>query len=231
MFLLPQAAAARGIDPNGVSTAIHGFGNVGRYAAVAAEQMGAKVVAVSDISGGIYNPEGINVAAVEKWVDEQRFLEGFPDADFIEDGEVFELPVDVLVPAAIQGVLTGKNAGNVSEGTTRVEPAISGARIPADHPHRPNDDHGSRNGGETRSRHRLDRGNRPRNGVRLPRGTPSSSGKCPMWTSWSTTWASSSPSRSRKFRTRNGSGSSRPPSWAGSGQGDSMNRVDLPAVR
>jgi glutamate dehydrogenase (NAD(P)+) len=113
MFLLPQAAAARGIDPNGVSTAIHGFGNVGRYAAVAAEQMGAKVVAVSDISGGIYNPEGINVAAVEKWVDEQRFLEGFPDADFIEDGEVFELPVDVLVPAAIQGVLTGKNAGNV----------------------------------------------------------------------------------------------------------------------
>jgi glutamate dehydrogenase (NAD(P)+) len=113
MFLLPQAAAVRGIDPNGVSIAIHGFGNVGRYAAVAAEQMGAKVVAVSDISGGIYNPEGINVAAVEKWVDEQRFLEGFPDADFIEDGEVFELPVDVLVPAAIQGVLTGKNAGNV----------------------------------------------------------------------------------------------------------------------
>lgn len=113
MFLLPQAAAERGLDPNGISIAIHGFGNVGRYAAVAAEQMGAKVVAVSDISGGIYNPNGINVAAAEKWVDENRFLEGFPDADFIQDAEVFELPVEVLVPAAIQGVLTGKNAGNV----------------------------------------------------------------------------------------------------------------------
>ncbi len=113
MFLLPQAAAERGIDPNGVSVAIHGFGNVGRFASVAADQMGAKVVAVSDISGGIYNPDGINISAAEKWVDENRFLEGFPDADFIEDADVFELPVDVLVPAAIQGVLTGKNAGNV----------------------------------------------------------------------------------------------------------------------
>ncbi len=125
MFLLPQAAAVRGIDPNGVSIAIHGFGNVGRYAAVAADQMGAKVVAISDISGGIYNPDGINVAAAEKWVDENRFLEGFPDADFIEDAEVFELPVDVLVPAAIQGVLTGKNAGNV-----QAQIVIEGANNP-----------------------------------------------------------------------------------------------------
>ncbi|HEY5890798.1 MAG TPA: Glu/Leu/Phe/Val dehydrogenase, partial [Acidimicrobiia bacterium] len=125
MFLVPQAAAVRGIDPNGVSVAIHGFGNVGRYAAVAADQMGARVVAVSDISGGIYNPDGINVSAAEKWVDENRFLEGFPDADHIEDAEVFELPVNVLVPAAIQGVLTGKNAGNV-----KAEIVIEGANNP-----------------------------------------------------------------------------------------------------
>ncbi len=125
MFLLPQAAAVRGIDPNGVSVAIHGFGNVGRYAAVAAEQMAVKVVAVSDISGGIYNPDGINVAAAEKWVDENRFLEGFPDADHVEDAQIFELPVDVLVPAAIQGVLTGKNAANV-----QAQIVIEGANNP-----------------------------------------------------------------------------------------------------
>ena len=113
MFLLPQAAAARDIKPEGVTTAIHGFGNVGRYAAVAGEQMGAKVVAVSDISGALYNPDGLNVDAAAKWVDEHRFLEGFPDADFIDGDKIFELPVDVLVPAAIQGVLTEDNADSV----------------------------------------------------------------------------------------------------------------------
>ncbi|MEX1094104.1 MAG: Glu/Leu/Phe/Val dehydrogenase [Acidimicrobiia bacterium] len=113
MFLLPQAAAVRDIDPDNVTTAIHGFGNVGRYAAVAGEQMGAKIVAVSDISGAIYNPDGLNVAAATKWVDENRFLEGFPDADFIEGNKVFELPVDVLVPAAIQGVVTADNANDI----------------------------------------------------------------------------------------------------------------------
>ena len=113
MFLLPQAAAARDIDAKDVTTAIHGFGNVGRYAAVAGDQMGAKVVAVSDISGAIYNPEGLDVAAAEKWVDENRFLEGYPDADFIDGDKIFELPVDVLVPAAIQGVITDKNAPDI----------------------------------------------------------------------------------------------------------------------
>jgi glutamate dehydrogenase (NAD(P)+) len=110
MFLLPQAAASRELDPAGITTAVHGFGNVGRYAAVAGEQMGAKIVAVSDISGAVYNPDGLNVGAATKWVDENRFLEGFPDADFIEGDKLFELPVDVLVPAAIQGVITADNA-------------------------------------------------------------------------------------------------------------------------
>ncbi|MDH3462775.1 MAG: Glu/Leu/Phe/Val dehydrogenase [Acidimicrobiia bacterium] len=113
MFLLPQAAAARELDPAGITTAIHGFGNVGRYAAVAGEQMGAKVVAVSDISGAVYNPDGLNIAAATKWVDENRFLEGFPDADFIDGDKIFELPVEVLVPAAIQGVITADNADSI----------------------------------------------------------------------------------------------------------------------
>jgi glutamate dehydrogenase (NAD(P)+) len=113
MFLLPQAAALRDIEPDNLTTAIHGFGNVGRYAAVAGDQMGAKIVAVSDISGAIYNPDGLNVTAATKWVDENRFLEGFPDADFIEGNKVLELPVDVLVPAAIQGVVTADNANDI----------------------------------------------------------------------------------------------------------------------
>ena len=113
MFLLPQAAAAVGLDPTEATIAIHGFGNVGRYAAVAAHEMGAKVVAVSDISGAVYDPDGLDVDAAGKWVDENRFLEGFPDADFIEGKELFGLDVDVLVPAAIQNVIRKDNANDI----------------------------------------------------------------------------------------------------------------------
>jgi len=113
MFLLPQAAHTIDLNPAGASVAVHGFGNVGRYAAQAAYEMKAKVVGVSDISGAIYNPDGIDVEAAGKWVDEHRFLEGFPDADFIDEPELIGLDVDVLVPAAIQNVIRADNAGNV----------------------------------------------------------------------------------------------------------------------
>ena len=113
MFLVPQAARVADLDPAGATVAIHGFGNVGRYAAVAGEQQGAKVVAVSDISGAIYNEDGLDVETVGKWVDENRFLEGYTDADFITGDEIFTLPVDILVPAAIQNVITEQNAPDI----------------------------------------------------------------------------------------------------------------------
>ena len=113
MFLVPQAAAVRELDPQNATVAIHGFGNVGRYAAIAGQQMGIRIVAVSDISGAVYNPDGLDVEAVAKWVDENRFLEGYPDADFIDGDRIFGLPVDVLVPAAVQNVLRADNAGEV----------------------------------------------------------------------------------------------------------------------
>ncbi|MFZ0013897.1 MAG: Glu/Leu/Phe/Val dehydrogenase [Acidimicrobiia bacterium] len=113
MFLLPQAAGIIGLDPVGATVAIHGFGNVGRYAAHAASDMKATVVAVSDISGAVYDPDGLDVDAVGKWVDEHRYLEGYPDADFIDGDAVFGLDVDLLVPAAIQNVIRADNAGDV----------------------------------------------------------------------------------------------------------------------
>ena len=113
MFLLPQAAQYAGINAEGASIAIHGFGNVGRYAAVSAEEMGCKVVAVSDISGAVYNEDGLNVAAVGKWVDEHRFLEGYPDAEFMDGDKLFVVPCDVLAPSAIQGVITRGNAAEI----------------------------------------------------------------------------------------------------------------------
>jgi glutamate dehydrogenase (NAD(P)+) len=125
MFLLPQAAAAAGIDAGNASIAIHGFGNVGRYAAVAASEIGARVEAVSDISGAVYNPDGLDIPAVGKWVDENRFLEGYPDADFIDGAAIFGLDVDVLIPAAIQNVLRVDNAPDV-----KAKLVIEGANNP-----------------------------------------------------------------------------------------------------
>lgn len=113
MFLLPQAAHVIELDTKSARVAVHGFGNVARYAAVSAHEMGAKVVAVSDISGAVYDPDGLDVPTVEKWVDEHRYLEGFPDADFLDANAVFGLDVDVLVPAAIQNVLRADNAADV----------------------------------------------------------------------------------------------------------------------
>jgi glutamate dehydrogenase (NAD(P)+) len=125
MFLLPQAASAVELNPDGATVAIHGFGNVGRYAAVAAHEMNAKVVAVSDISGAVYDADGLDVPTVGKWVDENRFLEGYPDADFIGGNDVFGLDVDVLVPAAIQNVLRRDNAAEV-----KAKIVIEGANNP-----------------------------------------------------------------------------------------------------
>ncbi|HEX9761788.1 MAG TPA: Glu/Leu/Phe/Val dehydrogenase, partial [Acidimicrobiia bacterium] len=113
MFLVPQAAAVAGLNPVEATVAIHGFGNVGLYAAIAADQAGLKVVAVSDISGAVYNPDGLDVPATAKWVEENRVLEGYPDADHIDGNAVFGLDVDILVPAAIQGVIHKDNAHEV----------------------------------------------------------------------------------------------------------------------
>lgn len=113
MFLVPQAARIAGFDADGATVAIHGFGNVGLYAAIAAQQMGLKVVAVSDISGAVYNPKGLDVEVVAKWVEQNRLLEGYPDAEHLPSDAIFGLDVDVLVPAAVQGVLHKDNAHDV----------------------------------------------------------------------------------------------------------------------
>src|SRR5690606_14191980 len=131
MFLLPQAAHHVGMEVAGARVAIHGFGNVGRYAAVAAEEMGCRVVAVSDISGAIYDEDGIDVASAAKWVDEHRLLEGYPSAEHIDGAKLFTVPCDVLVPAALQGVITSENAGDV-QAKVIIEGANNPTNIDAD---------------------------------------------------------------------------------------------------
>ena len=112
--LFPAAAAQRGVKTDGVRVAIQGFGNVGRYAALAAAQAGARVVAISDVSGGVSNGKGIDVVAAMEHVDRHRTLEGFTGGgDRITNAELLVTDCDILMPCATGGVLTGANAADV----------------------------------------------------------------------------------------------------------------------
>jgi glutamate dehydrogenase/leucine dehydrogenase len=96
-----------------VSVAIQGMGNVGGHAAKIFVEHGHKVVAMSDSKGGIYNESGLDPVAVEKYKEEHHSLVGFKDTQAITNAELLELPVDVLVPAALENQITKENAPNI----------------------------------------------------------------------------------------------------------------------
>lgn len=95
------------------SVAIQGFGNVGTFTAAYLQKAGGKVIAVSDVSGAILNHEGLDIAAALDWVRDRKSLSGFPGGDSITNDALLTLDVDVLIPAALGGVLTEDNAKDV----------------------------------------------------------------------------------------------------------------------
>jgi glutamate dehydrogenase (NAD(P)+) len=92
---------------------VQGFGKVGGVAASELAGRGATVVAVSDFSGGLHDPDGLDLAHVETWVHANGKLEGYPRARFITNSELLELPCDVLVLAALENQVTEANAGRL----------------------------------------------------------------------------------------------------------------------
>ena len=95
------------------TVAVHGFGKVGAVAAQEISQLGAKVVAVSDYDSAIYNKNGLNIADVIKYATNNKVIRGYPEAEAISNEDLLALNVDVLIPAAIDGVITEKNVKNV----------------------------------------------------------------------------------------------------------------------
>jgi glutamate dehydrogenase (NAD(P)+) len=92
---------------------VQGFGNVGGIAAQELSARGVTVLAVSDISGGVYSDAGLDLASVRAWVDDRGALEGYPDAQHVTNAELLELPCDVLVLAALEDQLRADNAPRV----------------------------------------------------------------------------------------------------------------------
>jgi len=110
---LIEACRELEIDVQDARIVIQGFGQVGMTAARIASELGARVVAVSDVKGGLYAPTGLDVAALERWIAEHKFLEGFPGADPVDNQALLELPCEVLIPAAIQNQITEQNADRI----------------------------------------------------------------------------------------------------------------------
>ena len=96
-----------------ISVAIQGFGNVGSHAARLIAERGGRIVAVSDISGGIGNDQGIDIPALLAWIGEHQVVQGFPGADAIDGAEVLTYKADVLIPAALEDAITADNAEQV----------------------------------------------------------------------------------------------------------------------
>jgi glutamate dehydrogenase (NAD(P)+) len=113
VYCVEEAAAHLGMELAGATGVVQGFGNVGSHAARFLADAGVRVTAVSDVSGGIHAPEGLDIEAVEGWVRENRFLEGYPNADPITNEELLELECDILAPCALQNQITAENAPRV----------------------------------------------------------------------------------------------------------------------
>ena len=113
MIVTREALRNLGMPIVGTGVAVQGFGNVGSVAAQLLQREGCVIKAISDRSGGIFNEAGVDIDDAIAWVKEHRSLEGYRTGDRITNDELLKLDVDVLVPAALENVITTKNAADI----------------------------------------------------------------------------------------------------------------------
>ena len=117
MIITQEVLVRLGKKLEGITVAVQGFGNVGSVAALLLHEAGAKVVGVADISGGLYNPNGLNIPELMEYVarSPKRLIAGYtaPGVSPIPGDEVLTLDVDVLIPAALEGQITERNAERI----------------------------------------------------------------------------------------------------------------------
>ncbi len=125
VFVTREALKTRAIPIEGARVALQGFGKVGSAFAEIICDLGAKLVAVSDVSGGVFNDGGLSVSDLRAYTLEHEVIEGFGGGEPITNAELLALECDVLVPAALENVLTAENAGDV-----RARVVVEGANGP-----------------------------------------------------------------------------------------------------
>ena len=113
VFCIIEAARHLGMELPSAKVAIQGFGNAGSIAAQLMHEEKATIVAVSDSTGGIHNPAGLDIHRLIQWKQEHGTVQGFPGSKDISNAEVLEVECDILIPAALENQITAANAGNV----------------------------------------------------------------------------------------------------------------------
>jgi len=113
MICTKEALTHLGMEIKGATLAVQGFGNVGSIGAQLPPKEGMKVVAIPERTSGVPNPRGLDVDDAITWVKEHKTLEGYAKGDIVTNDELLALEVDVLLPAALENVITTKNAHNV----------------------------------------------------------------------------------------------------------------------
>ena len=112
-FVIREACKERKIALRGAKVAVQGFGNAGCIAARLLHEDGVSILAVSDSSGGIFNPRGLDVAKVEAHKERTGALKGYAEAEAITNERLLELDCDILVPAALENQITTENASRI----------------------------------------------------------------------------------------------------------------------
>jgi glutamate dehydrogenase (NAD(P)+) len=125
MIVTRESAKHVGFDLKGATVALQGFGNVGSISAELLAEAGAKIVAVVDWKGGVYNARGLDLPKLIAHVAQQKTVEGFAGGDRLTSEELFKLDVDVLIPAALENQITMDNAPGI-----RAKIVIEGANGP-----------------------------------------------------------------------------------------------------
>jgi len=113
LYVIRRAADYLGMDLRGARVAIQGFGNAGSIAARLLHREGCRIVALSDTQGGIYNEQGLDPLQVLRHKQERGTVAGFANSQPVTNAQLLEVPCDILVPAATEGQITGRNAHRV----------------------------------------------------------------------------------------------------------------------
>ena len=113
LFVVNEAIKRFDLTPEKTSVVVQGSGNVGGIGAALMHEVGYKVVAISDIGGGIYNSNGLNIPEVLNYIQANKTLEGFTEADHVSNTEILEIECDVLTPCATENQITSENADRI----------------------------------------------------------------------------------------------------------------------
>jgi glutamate dehydrogenase (NAD(P)+) len=113
MLCTREALRHLGMNPKDCTAAVQGSGNVGLISALQLASLGVKVIAISDMHGGLYNENGLDLEGIKAHLQKSRKLDGFDGGTKITNSEILELPVDILVPAATENVITSRNVANI----------------------------------------------------------------------------------------------------------------------